>query len=179
MKVLFVVLASLSMGLSAMAFNADYNHASLSYVSADMDGTSDSLGGFGIAGEYVVHPQVLGKASYLNVSKNSLKLSNLRFGARYMHVLQPNMDLLVGADFVKGSAESGSTEVSDTEIGLNAHIRTKHNDKMQFEAGVELIDGDINFGGNMNYFFEKNISARGEIIFGDNNVYSVGGSYWF
>lgn len=179
MKVLLVVLASISMSVSAMALNADYNHASFSYTSYDLEGATDALGGFGIAGEYIVHPKVLGKASYTKVSKNSVDLSVLRFGARYMHELQTNIDLLVGADFAKSSVESGSTDISDTEIGLNAHVRTKHSEKIQFEAGVELIDGDINFGGNMNYFFEKNISARGEIVFGDSNVYSVGGSYWF
>lgn len=179
-KILFVILVSM-LSLSSFAERPKYNQGTFEYVSIEPDGSTDDLTGFNLSGELRLkdHPVLL-VGDYEKTSKNSLDFTFINIGGRYILQYENDIDFLLGGGFYKAELDNGSNTSDDSEIGLVASIRkTLDGQPIQFEAGLRLLDGDIDLGGNMQYFVDKQISVKGSIQFGDAERFALGASYWF
>ena len=169
----------------SMAEGLSYNYAQATYQSVDIDGTSVSPDGFGIAGSYLFGKTVFAQAEYSALSAKGVDLDTFGVGLGLRHGLTDKVDVTAGAGLVFAKVDvSGFGSDDDTGYTVRGGLRAQVMPKLELNGGVAYTDvfddGNTSFllGGVVSITPQFALVAGAELD-EDATGYNIGGRFNF
>ena len=142
---LAVLAAAALLPVGAQAAGISWNYWEVDYLNADIDGFSDRLDGFGVAGSIEVRGPVFLYANWLQVDTSIAGLNvseeDTNVGLGYAWSLRDNLDLFgtVGWAHTKGEAQH-LFRLSDDGYSVGVGARARFIDQLEVEGSVQYTD---------------------------------------
>ncbi|MDP3859111.1 MAG: outer membrane beta-barrel protein [Stagnimonas sp.] len=168
----------------SMAEGLSYNYAQATYQSVDIDGTSVSPDGFGIAGSYLFGKTVFAQAEYSALSAKGFDLDTFGAGLGLRHGLNDKIDVTAGAGLVFAKVKGGGFSDDDTGYTVRGGLRAQVMPKLELNGGVAYTDvfddGNTSFliGGVVSITSQFALVAGAELD-EDATGYNIGGRFNF
>lgn len=131
--------------LAAHAEGISWNYWEVDYLNADVDGLSEHLDGFGVAGSIEVRGPVFLYANYLQVDTGiagyNVSEEDTNVGVGYAWSLRDNLDLFGTVGWAHSKAEiEHIDDASDDGYSLGVGARARFIDQLEVEGGVQYTD---------------------------------------
>jgi opacity protein-like surface antigen len=170
---------------AAQADSLGYSYWQLGYVSADIDGISDTADGWGVGLSYEVTDRIFINAGYTDVGATvsgfDIDEQDLSLGVGYAYPISPNNDLIGRVGYVRAEAEvEAFGDGSDDGYSLGVGWRSRPLDSIELEAAVNYIDlsdaGDTTtYGLGAFWYFTPQVALAVAGNFSDDvNSYTIG-----
>jgi hypothetical protein len=160
MKLAKVVAGTLMLALAPLAALAEgmsYSYIDLAYVETDIDGVSQAADGFAARGAAGFAENYFAFGEYSTQSVSGVDLETIGVGIGGHYGLSENLDLVGKLGWFQVDLSGGGASVDDDGYLLDAGVRGRVADSVEFDAGARYTDL-----GN-----------------GNNTAFYVGGRYYF
>jgi len=165
-----------------------YTYLQVDYDSHDFDppGPPDSINGdgFTFSGAFQLKNNwhVYGAYGKENLDFG-IDLDTWTIGLGYSYSVKENVDLYGRVLYIDASADYGANTVHDDGLGLQFRVRSRVNDKLEIEGGIQYLDlenSDTSLQGSVRYYFTRSFSAGlGVTIGGDFEGLGINARYSF
>lgn len=152
----------------------DYSYAELGYDKADFDvaDRSDTVHGDGwtISGSAQLKDNWHIYGSYGTANLDfGIDLDTWAIGLGYAYPLKKDLDLYGRVLYLDSRATAGPFSSHDDGLGFQFRVRSRVNDKIEVEGGLQYIDvahSDTSLQASARYYFTKAFSAGVGVTFG-------------
>ncbi len=153
-----------------------YTYVELAYDESDFDvaGANKVDGdGFTLAGSYEINDDWHVYASYgADDLDFGIDLDTWRIGAGYRYGLRDNVDLYGRVLYIRNNVHApGPLDGDDDGLGLQVRIRSRVNQRLELEGGIQYVDvdgTDTSLQASARYHFTNQLSAAIGLTFGGN-----------
>lgn len=171
--------------LASQADSLGYSYWQLGYLSADVDGLSDTMDGWALGLSYEVTERIFISAGYADIGATAagfdIDEQDLSLGVGYAYPITPNNDLIGRVGYARAEVEIESFgSASDDGYSLGVGWRGRPLDAIELEAAVNYIDlsdaGDTTtYGVGALWYFTPQVALAVAGNFSDDvNSYLIG-----
>jgi hypothetical protein len=134
------MVAALGIAGPAMADEGfNYSYVDLGYVRSDLDDYNVSGDGFGVRGSYEITRNVHAFAAYSDQDFDfNVNATTFELGAGYAWPVNPNLDLVGRASYVKAEVDApGIGSADDDGLGLGLGVRARVINVVELTGGLQ------------------------------------------